>query len=52
MQKLGSSLGTTVSHFNAAHKEFKKIDKDVIRIADKVTGVEPLVLEKPQMEEA
>lgn len=47
MQKLGSSLGTTVSHFNTAHKELKKIDKDVVRIADKAVGVDPLVLEKP-----
>ncbi|HEX7484148.1 MAG TPA: DNA recombination protein RmuC, partial [Candidatus Saccharimonadales bacterium] len=28
MQKLGNSLGTTVGHFNTAHKELKKIDKD------------------------
>src|SRR3989338_3753503 len=32
MQKLGSSLGTTVNHFNTAHKELKKVDKDVMRI--------------------
>ena len=51
MQKLGSSLGTTVSHFNTAHKELKKIDKDVVRIADKAAGVDPLVLEKPLMSE-
>ena len=31
MQKLGSSLGTTVGHYNNAHKELKKIDKDVKR---------------------
>ncbi len=52
MQKLGASLGTTVSHFNAAHKEFKKIDKDVMRIADKASGVEPLTLDRPQVEDA
>ncbi|MFZ1360504.1 MAG: DNA recombination protein RmuC, partial [Candidatus Saccharimonadales bacterium] len=28
MQKLGNSLGTTVNHYNTAHKELKKIDKD------------------------
>ncbi|MBI2099642.1 DNA recombination protein RmuC [Candidatus Uhrbacteria bacterium] len=50
MHKLGGSLATTVSHFNTAHKELKKIDKDVVRIADKETGVEPLMLEKPQLE--
>lgn len=48
MQKLGGSLGTTVNHYNNAHKELKKIDKDVIKIADTTPSVEPLVLDKPQ----
>ncbi len=51
MQKLGNSLGTTVNHFNTAHKELKKIDKDVVRIADASPGVEPLLLDKPNFEE-
>ncbi|MBI1999122.1 MAG: DNA recombination protein RmuC [Parcubacteria group bacterium] len=51
LHKLGGSLQTTVSHYNAAHKEFKKIDKDVVRITGKDAGVEPLFLEKPQMGE-
>ncbi len=46
MQKLGSSLGTTVNHFNAAHKELKNVDKDVVRIADSSPAVEALVLDK------
>lgn len=50
MQKLGGSLGTTVNHFNAAHKELKKIDKDVVRIAQKSPGIEPLVLDRPNTE--
>lgn len=50
MQKLGGSLGTTVNHFNAAHKELKKIDKDVIKIAQKSPGIEPLVLDRPNTE--
>ncbi len=48
MQKLGNSLGTTVNHYNAAHKELKKIDKDVVKIADTAPGIEPLVLDKPR----
>jgi len=48
MQKLGNSLGTTVNHYNNAHKELKKIDKDVIKIADTSPSVEPLVLDRPQ----
>lgn len=47
-KKLGVSLGTTVGHYNAAYKELGKIDKDVVRIADVSTGVEPLVLERPE----
>ncbi len=51
MQKLGSSLGTTVGHFNNAHRELKKVDKDVIRIADTAPAVEALVLDKPQQDD-
>lgn len=47
MQKLGNSLGTTVNHYNTAHKELKKIDKDVMKIADTTPSVEPLLLDKP-----
>lgn len=47
MQKLGNSLGTTVNHYNNAHKELKKIDKDVVKIADSSPAVEPLTLDKP-----
>ena len=47
MQKLGNSLGTTVGHFNNAHKELKKMDKDVIKIADTSPSVEPLLLDRP-----
>jgi DNA recombination protein RmuC len=51
MQKLGSSLGTTVNHFNNAHKELKKVDKDVVKIARTSASVEPLLLDKPSLEE-
>lgn len=51
MQKLGGSLGTTVNHFNNAHKELKKIDKDVMKIAKTSPGVEPLLLERPTEED-
>lgn len=36
MKKLGNSLNTTVNSYMAASKEFKKVDKDVV----KITGVE------------
>jgi len=51
MQKLGGSLGTTVNHYNNAHKELKKIDKDVVKIADVNPAVEPLLLDKPTVDE-
>jgi DNA recombination protein RmuC len=51
MQKLGNSLGTTVNHFNSAHKELKKVDKDVVKIADTTASVDPLLIEKPNIEE-
>lgn len=51
MHKLGNSLGTTVNHYNTAHKELKKIDKDVVKIADSEANVEPLLLEKPVQED-
>jgi DNA recombination protein RmuC len=51
MQKLGNSLGTTVGHFNNAHKELNKMDKDVMRIADTTPGVEPLLLDRPQTDD-
>lgn len=51
MQKLGGSLGTTVNHYNNAHRELKKIDKDVVKIADREPSVEPLLIDRPQKDE-
>lgn len=51
MQKLGSSLSTTVGHYNSAHKELGKVDKDVIKIAGTDSVVEPLLLDKPSRDE-
>jgi len=51
MQKLGLSLRTTVSHYNTAHGELGKIDKDIMRIAEKEPVVAPMNLEKPVSED-
>lgn len=51
MAKLGNALGTTVNHFNTAHKELKKIDKDVLRISGVSPEVEALVLSRPNSDE-
>ena len=48
--KLGNSLSTVVNHYNAGGKEFKKIDKDVMRITGMAVGIDVPVLDKPQDE--
>jgi DNA recombination protein RmuC len=50
-QKLGNSLSTTVNHYNSAYKEFKKVDKDVIKITGEESKIEVLELERPKGEE-
>ncbi len=47
-QKLGNALGTTVNQFNLSSKEFKKIDKDVMRITGVASEFEALALDKPE----
>ncbi|MEO8105028.1 MAG: DNA recombination protein RmuC [Candidatus Saccharibacteria bacterium] len=47
MQKLGNSLGATVGHYNSAHKELKKVDKDVLKIAGTSPAVQPLLISRP-----
>ena len=51
MTKLGNSLGTTVGHYNNAHKELSKVDKDIVKIADADPSVEPLLIDRPQRDE-
>ena len=51
MHKLGNSLGTTVNHYNNAHKELGKIDKDVVKISDTERSVDPLLIDRPQRNE-
>lgn len=51
MQKLGTTLGTTVGHFNNAHKSLGRMDKDVIKIAETDASVEPLLLDRPTDDE-
>ncbi len=47
MQKLGASLGTTVGHYNTTYKELGKIDRDIVKIAEVESIVEPMLLDKP-----
>lgn len=50
--KLGKSLSAVVSHYNNSHKEFSKIDKDVIKItgAEEGLGLETEELDRPTLE--
>lgn len=50
MKKLGTSMSTTVNHYNNAYKEFNKMDKDVVRITEGERNVEPIVVDKPRVE--
>lgn len=45
--KLGNALGTVVNHYNATEKEFKKIDKDVLKITGTAVGIETELIEGP-----
>jgi len=51
MGKMGRSLGQTVGHYNDAHKELGKVDKDVIKIAGTSPAVDALLLDKPRIDE-
>ena len=51
MNKLGKSLGTTVGHYNNAHKELGKIDTDVTKIAGNNKSIEPLLIDRPRQDE-
>ena len=51
--KLGKTLVTVVNQYTDGAKEFKKIDKDIVRITEgeETLGFEPLAIEKPEIEE-
>jgi DNA recombination protein RmuC len=51
MSKLGTTLGTTVNHYNAAYKELGKVDKDITRITGASIELDVKALEKPRTEE-
>lgn len=51
MKKLGNTLGTSVNHYNSAYRELRLVDKDIVKITNESIGIEPLLIEKPQMDE-
>ena len=50
-KKIGVSLGATVGHYNNASKELGRIDKDIVKIADKSADIEPLLLDRPHTDD-
>jgi DNA recombination protein RmuC len=51
MQSLGGSLKTTVNHYNKAHHELGKIDKDIVKISGGEKVIDPLFLDKPSFDQ-
>jgi DNA recombination protein RmuC len=49
--KLGNNLATVVNQYGFSSKELKKIDKDVMRITGSAIGIEPVMVDKPDIEE-
>lgn len=53
MNRLGKNISMTVSSYNSASKELKKVDKDVVKITDGNDGggYEALEIEKPLLDD-
>ncbi|OUV70239.1 MAG: hypothetical protein CBC83_08545 [Flavobacteriales bacterium TMED123] len=51
--RLGKTISTVVNHYNKSSNEFKKIDKDVIKISDGKNSIDysPEMLENPKIDE-
>jgi len=45
-QKLGSAINTVVNHFTKSNHEFRKIDKDILRITGEPINIESISIEK------
>ncbi len=49
--KLGNNLQTVFNSYTASSKEFKKVNKDVVRITDTAPDLQPIMIEKPELDE-
>lgn len=49
--KLGNNLATVVNQYVFSSKELKKIDKDVMRITGSAVGIDPVMVDKPDLDE-
>lgn len=50
MQKMGTQISTVVNTYNTSYKEFKKVDKDVMKITGKESKIDTFELDKPKIE--
>ncbi|HRY37050.1 MAG TPA: DNA recombination protein RmuC [Candidatus Magasanikbacteria bacterium] len=50
-KKIGTQLSTVVGTYNTGYKEFNKIDKDIVKITGGEKGIEPILIDKPNLEE-
>lgn len=50
-KRIGNSLNATVGHYNNASKELGKIDKDIVKIGGGDTQIEPLLIDKPSLDD-
>lgn len=48
LKKLGLSMSASVNHYNNAYQEFKKMDKDVMKISGGKARIEPVQIERPR----
>jgi len=51
MLKLGNHIGTVVNTYNTAGKEYNKINKDIVKIAEGENTFDQLKLEKPDLDQ-
>ncbi|HVU06897.1 MAG TPA: DNA recombination protein RmuC [Candidatus Paceibacterota bacterium] len=49
--KLGNNLATVVNQYMYSSKELKKVDKDVLRITGTAAGLDPVAIERPELED-
>ena len=52
-ESLGKTIKTAVNHYNKSSSEFKKIDKDILKISTGNNQIDynPVILEKPNIDE-
>ena len=52
-QKLGNTISTVVNHYNHSSQEFKKINKDILKISNEPDSIkfDTDIIDRPQLDE-